>query len=102
MIGYYPKRAVTFIDNHDTGALSYIILLQLATASARHSVKGLLNATGYKKHQRAEQVPALVFWEFRHTGVLKRALGRPCAIEPAKHCRTKGLSLHDLQLILHI
>lgn len=35
VIGYYPKRAVTFIDNHDTGALSYIILLQLAPASAR-------------------------------------------------------------------
>jgi hypothetical protein len=34
VIGYYPKRAVTFIDNHDTGALSYIILMQLVTALA--------------------------------------------------------------------
>jgi hypothetical protein len=36
---------------------------------------------------------------FVYTGVLKDAFGRPFSIEPAKRCRTEGLSLHDLQLI---
>ncbi len=32
VIGYYPKRAVTFIDNHDTGTCPFTILLQHAIA----------------------------------------------------------------------
>lgn len=56
VIGYYPKRAVTFIDNHDTGPPS---LLTLPLPSHRHPPWSWLACTS--QHQRPQQSSSQLF-----------------------------------------